>query len=105
MFSASRSIISKLTLATLTRFNITSDSLPDIGDSSNMLELNCIFCGEKTLVIRHVDTMVWCLVCVSCGARGPIGACNHEAKNKYKVSNSDTDKDRELSEEILNDRC
>ena len=49
-----------------------------------MLEFNCVFCSEQTLIVRHIDTKVYQVVCVSCGAAGPYGSCPYEAKEKYK---------------------
>ena len=53
-----------------------------------MLELTCIFCNEQTLILRHIDTKVYQVVCVSCGACGPYGTCHYEAKSKYEVYNN-----------------
>lgn len=48
-----------------------------------MLELECIFCGDKTLVMRHVDTRIYQVCCVSCGMRGPYGEHPVVARAKY----------------------
>lgn len=50
-----------------------------------MLELICLFCGEQTLIVRHIDTKVYQVVCVSCGGAGPQACCHHEAKIKYQI--------------------
>jgi hypothetical protein len=47
------------------------------------LDLECIFCCEKNLVIRHVDTCVWQVVCTNCGGAGPYGECRHSARHRY----------------------
>jgi hypothetical protein len=44
----------------------------------------CIFCDYTPLVIRHVDTECYQVVCVGCGATGPMGKCTHDAKEMYE---------------------
>jgi len=49
----------------------------------------CIFCSHDILVIRHVDTEVYQVVCPACGMCGPYGKCRHEAKEKYRNARLD----------------
>lgn len=39
---------------------------------NDMTDKPCPFCGEPDPVLDEVDAGIWCIVCDTCGAQGPI---------------------------------